>query len=74
MSRTKTILSYVLIALIGVACVAVVWHYFKTQIILGLGWIALFILVFGAGWVAGRLSGRSTTSDKRSIEQGGDDK
>ena len=48
MSRTKKILSYVLIALIGVACVAVVWHYFKTQIILGLGWIALFILVFGA--------------------------
>lgn len=72
MSRTKKILTYLLIVVIAVVCIATVWHYFKTQIILGLGWIALFVLVFGSGWVVGRLSGRNTTVDKR-IEEKNDE-
>lgn len=67
MNTTKKVLTYLLIAIVAVVCLIVVWHYFQNQIILALGWVALFILVFGAGWVVGRLSARKTTkveSDK----------
>lgn len=58
MNTTKKVLTYLLIAIVAVVCLIVVWHYFQNQIILALGWVALFILVFGAGWVVGRLSAR----------------
>lgn len=67
MNTTKKVLTYLLIAIVAVVCLIVVWHYFQNQIILALGWVALFILVFGAGWVVGRLSARKATkveSDK----------
>lgn len=67
MNTTKKVLTYLLIAIVAVVCLIVVWHYFQNQIILALGWVALFILVFGAGWVVGRLSARKTAkveSDK----------
>lgn len=61
MNTTKKVLTYLLIAIVAVVCLIVVWHYFQNQIILALGWVALFILVFGAGWVVGRLSARKAT-------------
>lgn len=67
MNTTKKVLTYLLIAIVAVVCLIVVWHYFQNQIILALGWVALFILVFGAGWVVGRLSARKSAkveSDK----------
>lgn len=67
MNTTKKVLTYLLIAIVAVVCLIVVWHYFQNQIILALGWVALFILVFGTGWVVGRLSARKAAkveSDK----------
>jgi hypothetical protein len=67
MNTTKKVLTYLLIAIVAVVCLIVVWHYFQNQIILALGWVALFILVFGAGCVVGRLSARKAAkveSDK----------
>lgn len=69
MNRTKQILTYLLIAIIAVLCIGVVWYYFKTQIILGLGWVALFVLVFGAGWITGRLQCRKASAERKKIEE-----
>lgn len=65
MNTTKKVLTYLLIAIVAVVCLIVVWHYFQNQIILALGWVALFILVFGAGWVVGRLSARKATKAEK---------
>lgn len=73
MNRTKQILTYLLIAIIAVLCIGVVWHYFKTQIILGLGWLALFVLVFGAGWITGRLQCRKASAERKKIEEKSDE-
>ena len=73
MNRTKQILTYLLIAIIAVLCIGVVWYYFKTQIILGLGWVALFILVFGAGWITGRLHCRKASAERKKIEEKSDE-
>lgn len=73
MNRTKQILTYLLIAIIAVLCIGVVWHYFKTQIILGLGWLALFVLVFGAGWITGRLQCRKASAERKKIEDKSDE-
>lgn len=67
MNRARQILIYILIIIIAMICFVVVWHYFRNQIILGLGWIALFVLVFGAGVIVGRLSARRSKEGKSEI-------
>jgi hypothetical protein len=31
-----------------------VWHFFRNEIIVGLGWVSLFVVVYGVGWLMGR--------------------
>lgn len=69
MDRVKRVLLYLLIAVVAIVCLYVVWHYFQNQIILALGWVALFILVFGAGWVVGRLSARKSKCEQSKPQQ-----
>ena len=69
MNRVKQILIYILIIIIALTCFVVVWHYFRNQIILGLGWVALFALVFGAGVIVGRLSALKASATKPQIEK-----
>lgn len=69
MNRVKQILIYILIIIIALTCFVVVWHYFRNQIILGLGWVALFALVFGAGVIVGQLSARKASATKPQIEK-----
>ncbi len=49
---------YIISIILAVGCLVLVWHFFRDQIVVGLGWTALFALVFGAGWVIGRFSRR----------------
>lgn len=73
MSRSKQILLYVLIAIVVMVALVVVWYYFSRQIIFGLGWVALFVLVFGAGFIVGRMSARKSKSGNFEIESRGDE-
>ena len=73
MNRTKQILLYVLLIIIAMIALVVVWHYFSNQIILGLGWVALFVLIFGMGFVLGRMSARNAkNSDNQIIKRDGE--
>lgn len=56
MNRTKQILLYLLIFIIICICVGTVWHFFRNEIIVGLGWVSLFVIVYGVGWLMGRYS------------------
>ena len=55
----KQVLIYVLLFVVLCVCVGVVWHFFRNEIIVGLGWLALFIIVFGVGWLLGRYTNRA---------------
>lgn len=59
MGKMKQVLIYVLLFVVLCVCVGVVWHFFRNEIILGLGWLALFIIVFGVGWLLGRYTNRA---------------
>ena len=54
MTRTKQIILYILIFVVVCVCIGVVWHFFRNEIIVGLGWVSLFVIVYGVGWVSGR--------------------
>ncbi|MBO5672599.1 MAG: hypothetical protein J6R81_05450 [Alistipes sp.] len=54
MTRTKQIILYVLIFVVVCVCIGVVWHFFRNEIIVGLGWVSLFVIVYGVGWLSGR--------------------
>lgn len=54
MTRTKQIILYVLIFIVVCVCIGVVWHFFRNEIIVGLGWVSLFVIVYGVGWLSGR--------------------
>ncbi|MBR6721220.1 MAG: hypothetical protein IKL63_03730 [Alistipes sp.] len=58
MSSKKLLFVYIISIILAVGCLVLVWHFFRDQIVVGLGWTALFALVFGAGWVIGRFSRR----------------
>ena len=55
----KQFLIYLLIFVVICVCVGVVWHFFRNEIIVGLGWMALFVIVFGVGWLVGRYGRRT---------------
>ncbi|MBR2976308.1 MAG: hypothetical protein IKC57_05685 [Alistipes sp.] len=55
----KQFLIYLLIFVVICVCVGVVWHFFRNEIIVGLGWMALFVIVFGVGWLVGRYGHRT---------------
>lgn len=59
MGKMKQVLIYVLLFVVLCVCVGVVWHFFRNEIIVGLGWLALFIIVFGVGWLLGRYTNRT---------------
>ncbi|MBR2367826.1 MAG: hypothetical protein IKA81_04385 [Alistipes sp.] len=59
MGKMKQVLIYVLLFVVLCVCVGVVWHFFRNEIIVGLGWLALFIIVFGVGWLLGRYTNRA---------------
>ena len=54
----KKILIYILVIAVAVTSIGLVWYYFKNQVLLGLGWFAIFALVFLSGWLLGRFGGR----------------
>lgn len=56
----KKILIYILVIAVAVTSIGLVWYYFKNQVLLGLGWFAIFALVFLSGWLLGRFGGRKT--------------
>ncbi len=58
MTQVKQYLIYLLILIVVCVCVGVVWHFFRNEIIVGLGWLALFFIVFGVGWLFGRYGRR----------------
>lgn len=59
MGKMKQVLIYVLLFVVLCVCVGVVWHFFRNEIIVGLGWMALFVIVFGVGWLVGRYGHRT---------------
>lgn len=56
---TKTLfwLNVALITLL-VLGLMVLWYFFMNEIVWALGWLLIFALVFGAGWLLGRYMGR----------------
>lgn len=54
----KKILIYLLVAVVVITSVALVWHFFKDQVLMAFGWFAIFAIVFAAGWVLGRFGCR----------------
>ncbi|MBQ2364757.1 MAG: hypothetical protein II288_04225 [Alistipes sp.] len=56
---TKTLfwLNVALITLL-VLGLMVLWHFFMNEIVWTLGWLLIFALIFGAGWLLGRHMGR----------------
>lgn len=56
----KKILIYILVIAVAVTSIGLVWYYFKNQVLLGLGWFAIFALVFLSGWLLGRFGGRKS--------------
>ena len=59
-SMARKILIYILVIAVAVTSIGLVWYYFKNQVLLGLGWFAIFALVFLSGWLLGRFGGRKT--------------
>lgn len=53
----KKILIYILVVAVAITSIALVWYYFKHQVLIGLGWFAIFALVFLSGWLLGRFGG-----------------
>ena len=59
-TMARKILIYILVIAVAVTSIGLVWYYFKNQVLLGLGWFAIFALVFLSGWLLGRFGGRKT--------------
>lgn len=59
-SMARKILIYILVIAVAVTSIGLVWYYFKNQVLLGLGWFAIFALVFLSGWLLGRFGSRKT--------------
>ena len=56
---SKKVLIYLLTAVVVITSVALIWHFFKDQVLMAFGWFAIFAIVFAAGWVLGRFGRRS---------------
>lgn len=63
MDKTTRFWIYVSIALVVIVGVMLVWRLFMNEIIWNLGWLLVFALLFGAGWLTGRYVGRRGPSD-----------
>ena len=50
--------------MLAVVCLWLVWHFFSDQILWALGWLVVFGLVFGAGWVLGRFGRRKADAQQ----------
>ena len=50
----KKVLIYLLVAVVVITSAALVWHFFKDQVLMAFGWFAIFAIVFFAGWILGR--------------------
>lgn len=59
-NMARKIMIYILVIAVAVTSIGLVWYYFKNQVLLGLGWFAIFALVFLSGWLLGRFGGRKT--------------
>ena len=59
-NMARKILIYILVIAVAVTSIGLVRYYFKNQVLLGLGWFAIFALVFLSGWLLGRFGGRKT--------------
>ena len=68
MSKTKEIIIWVLVAIVIVACLITVWHYFSEQILKSLGWVAILVLTYGAGMIMGSVMARKRIA-KRNEKQ-----
>lgn len=55
---SKKVLIYLLTAVVVITSVALIWHFFKDQVLMAFGWFAIFAIVFAAGWVLGRFGRR----------------
>ena len=55
---SKKVLIYLLTAVVVITSVALIWHFFKDQVLMAFGWFAIFAIVFAAGWVLGRFGHR----------------
>ena len=49
---------------LAVVCLWLVWHFFSDQILWASGWLVVFGLVFGAGWVLGRFGRRKADAQQ----------
>lgn len=58
MSKTKEIIIWVVVAIVIVACLITVWHYFSEQILKSLGWVAILVLAYGLGMITGSIMTR----------------
>ncbi len=65
-NNVKKILIYILAAVVLVAAAAFVWINFRDAVLKGLGWCAIFVIVFFSGWLAGRFGGKKDKSTELS--------
>ncbi len=68
MDKTTRFWIYVSIALVVIVGVMLVWRLFMDEIIWNLGWLLVFALLFGAGWLTGRYIGRRNPPDDKATE------
>lgn len=59
MDNTTRFWIYISIALVVVVGLMLVWRLFMNEIIWNLGWLLVFALLFGAGWLTGRYMRRT---------------
>lgn len=64
MERKQRFWIYVAVVTALVVVSILLWHYYMDQIIRTLGWILVFVLVFGAGVVFGWVGCRRTLQNK----------
>ncbi len=68
MDKTTRFWIYVSVALVVIVGVMLVWRLFMDEIIWNFGWLFLFALFFGIGWLTGRYVGKRNPPDDNAIE------
>ena len=68
MDKTTRFWIYVSIALVAIVGVMLLWRLFMDEIIWNFGWLFVFALFFGIGWLVGRYVGKRNPPDDNIVE------